>query len=792
MKHFGYLLLAALLCTITPSPAQVADTIDILHYDLKLDLGHSANRRLVGHASISALMLQNSHSTTLDLLAATVDSVAVDGIPYDSSRYSYDGRLLTLALPETHAGDSLAIEVFYSSQGYVEPYDWGGFHFDNSIYYNLGIAFDDYPHNYGRAWFPCRDNFTDKASFRLEVTGPAHWTALCGGTRESVCLNADSSETSVWTIDNPTPTYLVSVAVAPFHVLQRQYQGLYDTYPALIGYRTQDSASVTRAFDILEEVVPMYERCFGPYRWGRMGYVGTPKGSMEHVANIGLANSCMNGMDEYCQSVICHELSHSWFGNLVTCATSGDMWFNEGGATFCEEVAMEAAFGKEHSDAYYLENLESVLRSAHIADDGYKPLYGQTPQYTYGKTVYNKGAAVWHSLRGYMGDSLFYASLRTLFERNAFAAMDSRQVRDSLALYSGTDLTDFFQFHVFQKGFVDYTLDSMATTESNGHYSVTLKVRQKLAGYDDATDDPLPVRSNRVPVTFFRGCQPIAKRVMTFDGTSGYQTFTLPSQPDFAVLDYDRELSDAVTDYSLLVTEKGTTELPLAHFQAKVTKADDTAFIHVAHHWAKPDGEFDQPEIANHGFLRMANRYWTVGGYKPEGVKITGYFRLGKSAAEYPYLDRGFFDRSATGDSVELLYRKDCHQRWRIVKTLPPSTSRRSAQWLFLQNMQLGEYTLAVVDSSLLSVARPAESEKSLSIAVYPNPTHGSCTIDVAGTEGPFVLYVYDTAGKLVLRRQVDNHQTLRPQLGNGAYVFYLETLDGKPLGSQKVTFNLL
>ena len=76
------------------------------------------------------------------------------------------------------------------------------------------------------------------------------------------------------------------MAVAPFHTIERTYESEYGTYPALLGFTNHDSVNVWNAYENMSRVIPMFERRFGPYRWDRVGYVSTTRGSMEHVGNV--------------------------------------------------------------------------------------------------------------------------------------------------------------------------------------------------------------------------------------------------------------------------------------------------------------------------------------------------------------------------------------------------------------------------------------------------------------------------------------------------------------------------
>lgn len=737
-----------------------ADSVDVLHYDLTLDLGGHTAKLLRASADITFVLTRDCSRVAFDLICDTLQPVSLDGVVTRGFSYDRDLRQVTIYI-SGFAGDTHTVTIPYVSHGYVESYGWGGLHFDTYKYYNLGVAFQEYPHVFGRGWFPCRDNFYDKASYRLTVTSQPGWRAICSGLRQSETQNPDGTNTSVWTLEQPTPTYLVSVSSAPWYTIEREYEGLYGTYPAIIGYDTHDSASVYQAYTILEDVVPAYERCFGPYRWDRIGYIATTKGSMEHVSNIGLVTDCMASSENVCQMVICHELGHAWFGNLITCASAGDMWINEGGATFCEEVATEAALGHKAAVNYYQDKVNRVLRAAHWDDYGYRSLSGMDEHYTYGTTTYQKGAIVFHSLRGIMGDSLFHSCMHRLFNSCAFGNLDAASFRDSLSLYSGIDLTGFFDFHVFGTGFVDYHLDDFSA-EGN---TATVTLRQILRGTGSYA------RGNHVPLTFFSSEREEYDAWMLFDDSLATQTFTLPFVPSYVVVDYHNAISDASTSDTLSLCKKRLSDLPQTYCKINVTQAssDPRSWVHISHHFAHPSGD----TLA--GIVRMADRYWQVSGLVPWEGNVQGRFQYNQGSNginDAAYLDYGFYDKRQTLDSVALMYRATPQQPWQVVSRQRASGSGVSGGY-FSARLFPGEYTLAVIDSNMLSVSAPEEKPILL---ISPNPTASDFRILMGGYDKNFDVSIIDSMGRNVMKiNNVHDGDTIRHNLPAGTYILLIQ-----------------
>src|SRR5205823_1781134 len=160
---------------------------------------------------------------TLGLLNLSPDSI----IALSSSlTYSYDDTLLHINLPAVlNMNDSLTMRVYYHGTPPQDPM-FGGFYFSGNYAYNIGVGFTVLPHNRGKAWFPCVDEFTDRATYEFHITTPSTYKAFCNGILQDSTVNGNGTLTWNWQINQTIPTYLAAIAVAPFYTMRRTYQGI--------------------------------------------------------------------------------------------------------------------------------------------------------------------------------------------------------------------------------------------------------------------------------------------------------------------------------------------------------------------------------------------------------------------------------------------------------------------------------------------------------------------------------------------------------------------------------------
>ena len=795
MKQLISIVLTLLICSQTiAGDAKLkslhSDSIDVLHYTIRLEITDLSSKQIAGNTELQIVpKIDNLNTIPLDLLALTIDSIWIDSILVDSASYTYNDTLINIStfspLSQT---DTVKVTVFYHGQPVMDPSGWGGFYFNLAydIAFNLGVAFEDNPHNYGRVWFPCVDDFVDRATYDFFITVNNNYKVICGGSLISVTDNGDSTSTYHWNLRDNIPAYLASVAVGDYIAVTDTFNGILGDIPVYIYVKSSDSLKAVNSFVNLKATFEAYETCFGPYMWERVGFIATTVGAMEHATNIAITHGCINGTLSY-EWLFAHELSHHWFGDLITCHSAEDMWLNEGWAVFCESVFMEHIYGNTAYKDYVRANHKEVLRYLHFEDNGYRAVYGIPHEYTYSSTVYDKGADVVHSLRGYLGDSIFFDAVKSYLTAFAFKDVSSWELRDFLTSNTGIALTDFFDFWVFSPGFTHFSVDSFKVVDNSPDYDVTVYVRQRLKGTTNLAN------SNKIELTFMAPNWNTYTDVFFFSGELGNATFTIPFNPDIVMIDKEEKISDATTDNYKVINTIGNYDFDATYFEAQVLEISDSAFLRVEHNWVPPDN-FKTPVP---GLIISDYRYWKIDGILPAPFIANGYFYYNKVAE---CLDNTFITNPATNaeDSLVLLYRKSPAEDWAETSFTLSLIANRFFGELIADTLKLGEYAMAIwdwekYDTLNLEINKPLFNNHDTSLLkIYPNPSENNFLIEFNITNNGNIR-IFNISGKEVYRENIFSHQKFikwNPHnLSKGTYIIELIENNIK-LAEKKVIYN--
>ncbi len=446
--------------TPTPSPAAQAggDSIgdpkapelgntgyDVSHYTLTLEINPEA-QTIAGTATIQALAtLPNLGRLSLDYSGPAISRLTVNGIdtPYQRQR-----NKLFIDLPRPLAtSEPFTVVVAYS--GHPDPVESRYLSFiPLGMHFVDGSAFVVSEPDGARSWFPCNDHPRDKALFRYEITVPKGYVVAANGQPQPP-IERQEATTFVWQHDSPMATYLATVAVG-------RYQLIEHTAPNGIPLRHYVPNDLMSAAQQLlprtGDMIVFLEQYFGPYPFDSYGHIVVPMGgvSLETQTMTLLDAGVVSSGAEY---IVVHELAHQWFGDSVSPASWADIWLNEGFAVYASWL-WDAAKSPDLLTA----QLDATEGNAPYADPG-EPLADPSAGNLFGFNSYLKGAWVLHMLRGQLGDEAFFDTLRTYHRRFSGGVAASADLQAVAEEVSGQDLGWFFEQWVYGQGVPDLAVN---------------------------------------------------------------------------------------------------------------------------------------------------------------------------------------------------------------------------------------------------------------------------------------------------------------------------------------------
>ena len=429
-----------------------AAAVDLRAYHLHLDLSQVKESPTFGATSRIELTTTEPE-LFLDYLGESVEQVTVNGQARD---VDFDGSLIRLH--ELPVGEELTIEITgvsrYSrtGQGLHRMHDRA----DDATYLYSHLEPSD-----ARRIFPCFEQPDLKAPFHVTMTAPKDWQILSNQPETEREEHGDNA-TVRFAPTPPLSTYLTSFAAGPYKYQER-------TWTSPDGEHSAQLRAFARAsmFEYLDEEIleltaqdmDYFHENFGfAYPWGKYDSIFVPEYNLGAMENPGLVtftesyifrSKATRSQKAARANTILHEMSHMWFGDLVTPQWWDDLWLKESFAEFMgadasvHATAYEEAwvnFAGERKNWAYLQD---QLPTTH-------PIKADIPdvdaaRQNFDGITYAKGAAVLKQLVHYVGRENFYAGARDYFQEHAFAAATFDDLLQALKKHTDRDLDAWSQ-----------------------------------------------------------------------------------------------------------------------------------------------------------------------------------------------------------------------------------------------------------------------------------------------------------------------------------------------------------
>ncbi|WP_344801779.1 aminopeptidase N [Microlunatus ginsengisoli] len=384
----------------------------------------------------------------VDLIADRVLAAALDGEPLDPASFA-DSRLpLTVGAGE----HELTVEALcrYSRSGeglhrFVDPAD-------GRVY-----LYTQFEPAEARRVFACFEQPDLKARFTTSVVAPEQWLVISNGVETEREPIGDGVARWNFAETLPVSTYLNALVAGEYHAVSTTYAAAAGELEMALLCRASlaDHLDADRIWATTTGGFDVFERHFGyPYPFGKYDQVFVPEYNSGAMENIG----CVVIRDEYVfrgrvtaasyrtrADTILHELSHMWFGDLVTMRWWDDLWLKESFATWSSNFASSEI---EDSDATWATFCNAVKTWAYRQDQlpSTHPIAAdmvdlEAVELNFDGITYAKGASVLRQLVAFVGRDAFLAGVRDYFATHAFGNTTLADLLTALQAASGRDLS---------------------------------------------------------------------------------------------------------------------------------------------------------------------------------------------------------------------------------------------------------------------------------------------------------------------------------------------------------------
>jgi len=414
-----------------------------------------------------------------------------------------------------------------------------------------------------RAAYPGFDQPGYKQPFAVTLRTPPRLTAVSNAPETGVTREA-GMDVHHFAPTAPLPTYLLAMMVGPFVGAAGAVPPTPERatpLPLRIISTRENAGKLSFALTNSQPIIAHLERYFGQgFPFPKLDQITSPvmPGAMENAGAdlykddaLVLDDNASTAQKRAFGMIVSHELSHQWFGDLVTPAWWDDIWLNESFANWLGyRIGNEWRPDLNINGGALAEGFAAMATDALIAG---RPIHQPITRNAqidaaFDSITYGKGGHVVAMIAGFMGDDKFRDGVRRHIAAHARGNATSAQFFAAMADAAGNPrILPAMQSFTDQQGVPLLTFSVTGTgagtspgSGGNGHYTVTQSryVRLGTTAPDNRWGVPMCLRlgSARQCTLLDKISMPLALAgagtgdgvLMPNAGGTGYYRFELP------------------------------------------------------------------------------------------------------------------------------------------------------------------------------------------------------------------------------------------------------------------------
>ncbi|CAK1599084.1 unnamed protein product [Parnassius mnemosyne] len=394
-----------------------------------------------------------------------------------------------------------SLMIDYSSamnEGPMKRGIWRGWYTDDNGNERIYATTHFQPYN-ARQAFPCWDEPLFKAVFKLHLSRPENYSGTFSNTRMESSDRLNGSRVR----DNFYATPIMSSYLVTFLISESFVVIAQDTSfepPIRIIGRSNTVGLGKQALEFTVDMTKYLEKYFGiPYSelhpYLNNDHVSSPDWASAGTENWGMVSyrelymildprETIMSVEHYAATLVAHELTHTWFGNLITCYWWSNTWINEGFASYFGYAATNEMFPRyEHNDHFnsrYLQTSLSVDSSVSTVPMNHDVNTPAQVTGHFGTISYSKGASFLRMTVDLITPETFRKACQYFLRNNAYKATDQYDLYNAFAQaikedgtleeYSGFDFAEYYRVWVNEPG---YPLLTVEINHATGQMSVS-------------------------------------------------------------------------------------------------------------------------------------------------------------------------------------------------------------------------------------------------------------------------------------------------------------------------------